>query len=372
MAQAGDSDKTDLMTRLTNRTLGTPNADVPAKRDESTPSGEPVDPGTKGTVVEGRGKRPEEVLGDQAGRQPTKPAPKPADEDLPLAAQPADKKPAPKERTWKYKGEELTLKQIVDRNLLDSVFASAEQLPALTKRHQEVLEQVAATAAAKPAPVAQTPEAQAKADEEAIKAHQQMTLKVIDAYGPAAKQEIAFYVANGLIEQDMVDAYEKSVHSMFAIFLYHLDAIQANASRTESAIQWIRGEVDYRGAVRTQNALFAAMDAVVAKHKGKPTEQFYAGLKEPENRKQFVTWLRKEVDLPTDKITEDIIGSQWLAFNAGAIMEFAEGEREDENTRQPSQRHKGDGTSARIETPASDEPKSLLDRFTDRALGSES
>lgn len=344
------------MERFSGRAFGT---DVPAPSGDRAPSEHPIDPGTQGEVAPKRGRRPEEVVESQP--QP-KPAPKPTDDDLPLAARDKDgdkgsKKPVKK---YKYKGEELTADEIVARGLLDEIVPSAEQLPAVQRKHQQVLEKIAERETAAPT---QTAEQAARAAEEQRKAYQQHTLQVVKAYEPRAKEEVQFYVANGLIDQDMIDVVgEKNVNTMFSILLYHLDAMNATETKAEGCKQWIGKQIEYRRALEVQAVLNTTVDAV-AKRKGR----VFQLLRDPDTRNGFINFLRKDADVPTDKIgDEDFIAGQAVAFLSKSMADYIDAEADEEQTRQPDRRRtQSDGTSARIGPVEDEAPKSHLDQMSD-------
>jgi hypothetical protein len=350
---------TDLMGRLTG--LRVPGADrsaeLPARRDERTPSDEPVDPGDRREITT-RGRTPAEVLGDR--EEPSEP--QPSDDGGQEAAPQPTARGRKAVKKFKYRGQELTAEEILDKGYLEALVTTAEQFPNLQRKHQQLLEDVATLQLSKKPQEAQptvTPEQKEQSYVQHIR-------QISKAYEELAKREVALYVKEGLIESDLPEAYEKAVTSLFAILLYHIDVIQTVASRTDAAVEWIAAEREIRSAVKTKSILDQAIDKVAARK-----DKVYEGLKDPDTRAEFVEWLKKDVDPKVGSINEKTIGDLWIAFNAEAVLEFAKAGQEEPKPRRNALAS-GDGSTARPggveEAP---KEKSVMDRMIEMRLPAE-
>lgn len=347
--------ETNLLNALTTQRMG---ASVPAKVDER---GEPVEVVTDREKGES-GRSPEQVLGTRE----TRPAPTPSQDD-----KDARKTVAP--RKWKVRDEELTLEEIAAKGLLDLMITQSSQASHYQKLYEDS-EKAVAKEVAKPT---ETVDPQVLAAQQE-KAHREATLQVIQNYEPAAKKEIEFYVANGLMEPDLPEAYQKAITSMFSILLFQLDAINANAVMNGSIKDWIAAEIGKRNAVITMSLLDQAINAVAAKAddhvdaKGEAVkgDKVFEGLKDSAVRQAFVAWLRKEVDPKVASLTAENMERFWLAFNAPALLDGVK-TMIAKTTEKPSRvRAQGDGSPSRPAIKEAPKELNLLDRMTESRLGS--
>lgn len=282
MAQDQD---TNLLARMSTNRLGN---NVPALGGDREVA-EPTEREDREIEV---GRRPEDVV--QAREKP------------PVKGTEADDAPVVPKK-WKVKGEELSLDEIAKRGWMDAIIQSAEQLPAVQKKHQELLEKVAdknlvGNETAKPAVVAApappTPE------------------QILKTYLPVAQERAKL----GYIEPDFVEAYPQHA----ATLSWYADMIDELTTTVGHIRNWIGAEVQKRNFEAVNGALNTSIDKVAAKldAKGNP-DPMVATLKDPEVRKTFETWLRTEIDPKVNTLTPESMFKYWLSFNADALLEFA-------------------------------------------------
>lgn len=352
MAQA---EPPKILERLTDDQMGK----LPARRDVPAEPREPAEP--RQTRETETGRRPEEVVTHE-DRQPTPTK----DEDG-----------KPKKPVLKFRGEDLTFDEIIKRGLtgdLQNALITADQFPALQKKYTESLEEKRATPPATPA----APVDPAKAQAEAIKQHQEGTLQVLQNYAPVADHEIKFYMEKGLLEPDFVEMYPNAVRSVFSILLYHMDEMDNTKSRNEWSIEWIESEKQFRNALKAVNMQDSAINAVAAKaddstdDAGKVVkgDKVFEGLKNPETRKAFVEWLKKEIDPKVGALKPENIERFWMAFIGKDLLKFAkEAATKEDPTPSTRKRAASDGSPNRSgikETPAQ---PGVLDGLINQHLG---
>lgn len=326
MAQAENT----LLARMSNDRLPVP----------GTGGGEPREPTEQEEREIVQGRRPEDVV--QARERP-----QPRTDDGDDAKTVAPKK-------WKIGDEELTLDQIAARGLLDRLIQSAQQLPHLSKKHQELLEKVAdnnltakpaAPAPAAPAKIVPSPE------------------QIVQTYLPIARQS----AAEGHIETDFVEAYPQHASEL----MYFRDIVEADHERLEHVVNWIRAEVEMRNKRQIRGAMDVAIDRVAGRldKDGQPDPLVHR-LKDADVRKGFETWLMTELDPKVGSLTDENMLNFWLAFNAPELLKFTK-EAADKPRVTPRPRAAGDGSSSRPGRPETPTEPTLLDRMSDMRLGSE-
>lgn len=341
------AEKDKMLETLVTDQLGQP----PARREPAEPK-EPVEPRETREVLD-RGRRPEEVV---ATPEPATPTGEPT-----------------KPRTLKIRGEDLTFDQIIARGLqgeIENALITAEKYPVIQRKYTDLLEKekTVATPAVDPA------EAQAKA----IKEHQEGTLQVLAQYAPVSDHEIKFFVDNGLMEPDFVEAYPNATRSMVSILLYHLDELQKINARNEWSIEWINQQRKLRDALVTKSIYDTAIDVVIKRsddktdEAGKVTqgEVVFAGLKKQETREEFIKWLKEKVDPKVGAITSDFIASQWMAFIGPDLLKVAkEQAAKPETTPSNRKRAASDGSPSRSGLKETPKPSTVLDGLVDQHLG---
>lgn len=332
MAQAPD-DKPNLLQTLTNHRLG----EVPAPRkDERLEPALPVEP-RESREVEDKGRSPQEVLEQREPERRTQTD----DDDAVLV------------RKYKVKGEELSLAEIAKRGMLEAIITSADQLPALTRKHQELLERVADKAVEKQ-PEKQPEAAPVQIPQAQIREHFMPMLKAA--------------VEAGYIEPDFAEAYP----DMSTGLMYYRTAMQEMNEKLAQVITWIGAEVKLRNARQVKFSLDSAIDAVAAKSEGDKGDKIFAGLKNPEIREAFTNWLRTDVDPKVGSLTPENIERFWLAFNANDLLNFTKEAAAKVETPPVSRRKAmGDGSPSRPGVPETPKEPSLLDRMSEMRLGPE-
>lgn len=329
---AEDETRTHILQSLNDQRLG---ATVPARRDVREEPTEPVEPSDTGVTE--RGRAPEDVV---PAREPTAPA------------VPEKKEAAPAtEKKYKIKGEELTLKQITERGLLDSLIITAEQFPALQQKYQERLEREASreVVPAKPAEPETPPPTQKQ---------------IRDTFLPMLQKA----VEAGYIEADFAEAYPDVATNL----MWYRDIITDTVQKLGLVLQWIQAEAQKRNAVMVQTLLDRSIDAVANRvdTDGKPVKVFDF-LKNPEHRKTFIEWLSKEVDPKVAALTPENMEKFALAFIGNDLLKFTN-EMADKVKTPPRPKARSDGSSSRPGTPETPQPETLIDRLSSLRLGPQS
>jgi hypothetical protein len=314
---------------------------LPANRQSELPaSREPRDPSEKAPRSETRGakgKTPEEVLGERAERQ-----------EAPVATQPAEEQESKPVKTWKVKGEELTLDEIAAKGYMEDLITRAEQYSYLNKKHTELVEGLA-NQVAKPAEKA----APAQAEQPKLTPKQ-----ILDYYTPAVKRS----AEEGFIEPELPDVYPLLMSSL----MYFRDVLEADNARLQAVVQWIEGEMGVRKQREVEYRINRAVDEVAAMD-GKIFEM----LRKPDIRKKFIDWLYSDVDLQVKDIQTEKIQTYYLAFNGELLKEMLKNVEQPKETA-PRRNIRGDGSTAApggVDAPVA--PKTMLQRMTEARLGPE-
>lgn len=315
---------------------------LPARADERHETGVVEQRGT-----EDRGRSPEDVVGDLAERQ------------APVQTREGDDQPILKQKhKVKVDGvdSELSLEEIAKRGLLEKVFATAEQFPHLQKKYQDTLEKIADKDLSKPTV------------EETKPAPVQITQEMITrTFMPAAQE----YVAKGFIEPDFLEAYPAFVTNAMYLNARVVDAenvILKQGKIIDNLVAWIKAEIDGRKVKEYVSEFDKSIDTVAAKADGEKGEKVFARLKEPEERKKFVDWLRDYIDPKSSANTPEHIQTFWMAYIGNDLLKYAREAADKTEPKKDKRRATGDGNGARAGAPVTTEKTSLLDRMTDNRL----
>lgn len=340
MAEAANTPT--LLERFSNQALG----NLPATVEERSDVGV-VERGDRG-----KGRTPEEVLGDRQDRTDVVET-RGADTDQPILK---------KKYRVKVNGSEseLSLKEIAERGLMEALISSAEQLPHLSRKHNELLEKIADKDLSKP-----------KAEEAAPAPVRVTQDQITRAFMPVLQERVSM----GYVEPDMAEAYPLALTGAMYNEARLTDTEQAIIElRKENAAMkaWILAEIQKRKTNEFVSEFDKAIDTVAAKADDEENpEKVFLGLKDQAKRASFVEWLRKEVDPKSDAISPALIERFWMAFIGPDLLKFAKEAAVKSNARTDKRRAAGDGAGARPGPVESPKPESLLDRMTDYRLGNQ-
>ena len=347
----------NLLTTLTEGRLG-----VPALNERGTESRDPGE--SSRAVTERGGKSPEEVLGDNAGRKA--PVAR-GDQDEPRETEAAEKKPAIKKyrvRTDDGSGEvvveALTIAEIAERGLMERIVTSANQLPSLTKKHQDLLERVADKETAVPEKKEQKQEVNPV----------EFWKQVATAYQPRVEELIKFNVEHGWLEPDLPEAYPQGIKTLFTRIFYQQDVIDDLRVNLQAAIDWINAEVGMRTITKSKQLIEDAVEAVAKKGDGAKGDPMFKDLRDPEIKAEFLEWMRTTVDPKMSSVNPTMVEQLWFGFNAREFLDFTR-EAAAKPPVTPKRRAANDGSPARIGATEDAQEKSMLERMTDMRLGAD-
>lgn len=265
-------------------------------------------------------------------------------------------------RKIKWNNEELTIDDLVERGLIDSIIQSAQQLPALSRKHNELLEKVAGVNLEKSAAPA------APTQREQPPAPVLTPNDIVKVYAGMAKDN----ADKGWVEPDLIEAYPL----LMANLMWRADQIDTLTTKFNDLIVCVSRMFNYlkaqEDAVQSQKEQVAvrstidqAVDAV-AKKEGK----LYKALSNETVRKDFIAWVIGDVNPDLAKVNAEFMDDMWMAFNAEALREFAKAEEEEEDPPPRRRRASSDGNSSRDgQPPAAPVKKSMLEKLTESKLG---
>lgn len=338
----------DLLERMSGERLpALPTAPEPQEPTEST----------ERTDVAEQGRRPEDVV--QARETPVeKPADEPSEAQLPAAPKKVTKKGEPK--TYEIEGKAYTKEQLEEAGLLDRIIQTARQFVPLQKKYVEVLEQQKAQ-----------PAAPAQVQEE--KPVPQITnLAIARAYDEVAKTIIDDLLQNNLLDEDLSEAYSRSIKTFAGQLRYIADEhfqlkeiVNRAVGRLEATIAYLNQTKNQTEGNLVHTEYNKQLDGLVAKD-----AKLYAGLKDPTIRANFTKFLVDEVQANVGQTTGDkapvFLAKQWVAFNATHIMDAAQTAQAEKLRRQDKRFVTGETGGSRTGIPDNGE-KPLLDRLADNS-----
>ena len=326
---------------------------LPARRDEHE-----LEPSehVESSREEGKGRSPEEVLGDRRERK----AP---------AVVEGEKPDIPKK--WKVRtddgsGElvvqELTLQQIEEKGLLDKLITTAGQFPAVQRKYTDLLEKT--VTGKEPAKVAAPPKKEISPVE--------FWNHLVTVYQPLVEESIKLNVANGWIEPDMVEAYPAGIRTFFTRIWYQQDRIEELEGKLAAAVKWIQEEEQDRTVAQVVGLLDGAIEALAKRSDGENGDQLFKDLRNPEKVVEFKEWIRTQLDPKIGSLNEENVEKFWFAFNARGILDFTKGAVKKAAEQTPSRRRAAsDGTATRQGVNDTPKEKTLRERMTDLRLGPE-
>lgn len=275
----------------------------PASPEGSSDAGSPaVDPGVAELTAD--------LFGEEA--QPGTPEPTPQGAEPvpgqpgapPRSAESQQRPTAPQEKKFNVRGQSYTAAELAQRpDLLEALAQSAEQLPNLTKRHQEILDQLAAKALGQGGPQ------QAPAGQQPAQAPQFSQAEIRAAYDPL----VANAVKQGYIEEEFALVYPNAAAQM----LFNVDLMydaRAAVQGIANVLTTGRREVDTQ---QQRGQVFSVLDQVAG------SDPFYAPMKEGATKNEFLRYLIEEVNPTLDKMTPEFVARQWVAFRHEEIRRNA-------------------------------------------------
>ena len=249
--------------------------------------------------------------------------------------------------------KELTLSEMDEQGLLDTLVTTANQFPNIQRKYQNLLEQTAED---------KKPEKAAKADE-APKPTTPTAEQILTTYAPIIKA----LVEKGYYEPDFVEAYPLEA----SLIAYQWDQIIHLSKNLGAVTAWVLGEVKDRTIAKMDGTLNAAIEQVAAKGDGEKGDALFKDLRDPTIRAAFVEWVKKEVDPKVSALTAENMEKFWFAFNAKNILDVTRQTAKKSTEPSPKRRAAGDGSPSRPGLRESPQEKGLLDRMTDHRLGAE-
>lgn len=263
-------------------------------------------------------KKPEEVKEPEA---------KPAEEKLEteepaveLAPEPEPDKPP--EKKYKYKGEELSLDDMIQRGLIDDVITQAQQVRHYQEQYENIKQQSEQARQALEQQQQQAEEQQPRG----IPADQ-----IFSAYQPQFGQ----VAEAGFVEGDFTELYPRTMSAM----LYHRDLLYDTRKAVEELQKMVLGDHQERQATSAQQTIYQQIDSLSAKGK------IYEPLKDPGVRQGFYDYI-VEIDPKMNQLTPEFIDKQYFAYNSAIFADLKESPRT-EPAGEKRRQAKGEGTTSR-------------------------
>ena len=349
-------DKVDEKKNLSLESLT--NAFLPsvADREPELPSTEVLEPEPPATFVEEPSPPAERPNFDVRGREP--------DEVLPETEQsrvaPSSNRGVTKYKIRVFEGDhdrvgklvELTAQELEQRGLLSGMVQSAQQLPGLSRKYNELLEEARSKSEVEPQP----PKAEPAVDP------QQQWLQVKQTLAPRVEQAIAIDIKNGEIEADLAEVYPLATRTLYSKIIL-LDGLLTEA-RTALAVMIRDQKVQAQKSHAAE--LFNSVSTTLLDLSAKGG--FFKPLADPQAREDFIEWLMEmnpmESQVTGDKAA-DFLERQWIARNKEAVIEPAPPPKE-----KPADKRfvRGEGAGSRPGTGTKPQEKTLLDNLIDPFL----
>jgi len=262
---------------------------------------------------------PEPEAAPEAGPEP---------EEEPTAPEGEPEPAEPPKRTYKYRGREYTLDEMVKLGILEDVLTSAEQLPHLQKKYLEVLEKARAADAAKPqpGPTEAQPQPAAPSPEVVVAQCEPLVRTLVD---------------QGYVEEDFVQAYPRYA----AAQAYAYQELQQVKVLLAQVLDYLSREHMARMGQTVRGQLESIFDQL-AQQGG-----YFSGLADRAARDAFVKYLA-DLNIEAGKISPDLVAREWVAFNYENIVKPQQSGQSDREQEQ-RKRAVGEGKGApRTKPPA--------------------
>jgi len=220
------------------------------------------------------------------------------------AAAAAPVAPAPQEKTLKFRGRDYEPAKLVERltqqpELLEDLVQSYEQLPHLTRKHQELIDRV----------MGQQQPAQPEAQPQAQPQPRISSEMLVANYQP---QMQALVQAEDL-EGDLVELYPKALARQFLM----ADLVIDTRNAVRDLLQW-RGQIAGSAEQFTvDQQINGTLDQLTAQG------GHFDLLKDPKVREGFREFIVGEVNPQRGQLTPEFLGRQFAAFNQDVLLEAA-------------------------------------------------
>lgn len=250
----------------------------------------------------------------------------------------------------KVRGQEYTLQQLAELGMLKDLATVYEQYPHLQQKYQSLLEK-------------QTRPAETKEVEKPAAPKQVTASDILQVYSPRAVKRIQELIEQKLIEDDINDAYPKTLLLKVANDLFLTDMIfEIRQALAEALVRLEEGRQE-KHAEATNFALENRLNEVAEQGKE------YEALNTPKTRQEFKHYLRQLQPLMRQVFGDDgvkFLSRQFIAFNAEAISEAAKANSKKAPTDKVKAKGESGGGGPRVSHR--EEPKSVMDRLIDTRL----
>lgn len=245
---------------------------------------------------------PSEAAGE--GQETEQPAEEAQQQGKPEAsAAQAPTKPA-EPRRYTIRGKKYTAAEAEAAGLLEDLVQSAEQLPHLTRKHQELLEQIAQRQMQPPGQPQQAPPGtQPGSAGIGSLTPQQVTA----ALAPVVKSA----VDQGWIDPDLAEYFP----TFAAQAVLHRDLIYDVRAAVADIQAWRRGMETQTATGNYRSQFESSLDNVAAQG------DIYEPLKDAETRSGFEKYLSELAPDPARALDPEFLARQWVAYNHEAIKE---------------------------------------------------
>ena len=336
---AKDETRKDLLQTLTEGRMG-----VPTRSDER--GVEPVEPVESSRDTE-RGKSPEEVVGERETQR--------AITEVEKTKVPQKYKVRIDDGSGEPVIKELSVEQLAEQGLLDKLITSANQLPSLSRKHQELLERVASKETTK--------------DKEPPKREltpAEFWNHLVTVYQPAVEEGLRLNIENGWIETDLAEAYPQAIHTFFTRIFHQQDLIEELRTKLAAVIGWIEAEAGQRETAKVETLFDGVIEALAKKGDGDDGDPLFKDLRNPGTLKNFKEWIVTSLDPKIGSLTVENMEKFWFAFNAQGILDLTkQSAKKAAEVPPPKRRAANDGSSVRLGLRESEKEKPLLERLTD-------
>jgi hypothetical protein len=173
------------------------------------------------------------------------------------------------------------------------------------------------------------------------------------------------------MDEELPEVYSRSVKTMIGQIRFAFDKIFEQEAIQKKVIERLEATIAYLNKNKTttesnavQSEFNKQLDLLLAKD-----ARLYGGLKDPDVRANFQTFLVEEVQANIGQCTDEkkapgFLAKQWVAFNAQPIMDAAKQAQKDKTSRQDKRFVTGESGGSRPGIPDNGD-KPMLDRMID-------
>jgi len=255
-----------------------------------------LDDQTGETPIEAEG-----AIGAEAGQE--EPVKKAAPEAEPTegegeGAKSATITAAEQAKSYKYRGKEYSVEQLVELGLLEDVLTTAEQFPHLQKKYTDTLEAMRGAASRPTADAASAPTAGPTAEQ------------IEQAYAPVIKATV-----EGKVFGEEMAVFAETWPSVFAQMLFVRDQSLERVARLEQQFYPRMERERNEQAVKVVEGVNTTLDELAK-------EDFFKGFADPKVRQEFHDRIANDfANLPSTILTPDFITRQAAAFLYPALKD---------------------------------------------------